>query len=39
MTNFEKFKKDFDDTYISIYDFMENYPIIGKKPLTFEEKK
>ena len=39
MTNFEKFEKNFNETYESIYDFMENYTLKNKEPLKFEEKE
>jgi hypothetical protein len=39
MTNYERFEKDFNETYTSIYDFIENDTNIGKEPLKFEEKE
>lgn len=39
MTNYEKFEKDFNETYNNIYDFIENDLDEGKEPLKFEEKE
>lgn len=39
MTNYERFEKDFNETYTSIYDFIEDDAKESKEPLKFEEKE
>lgn len=40
MTNYERFEKDFNETYTSIYHFIADADIKGdKEPLKFEEKE